>query len=67
LCSFCCLTFLASNLEATEKNQKIAKKQNTAHPSDPNMLGSHFSEANYGPKNNLEKEPPTILPINRGG
>jgi hypothetical protein len=31
------------------------------------MLGSHFSEANYEPKNNLEKEPPAIQPINRGG
>ena len=36
LCSFCCLTFLASTLEVTEKKQKTNKKQNTAHPSEPN-------------------------------
>ena len=24
------------------------------------MLGSHFSKANYEPKNKLEKEPPTL-------
>jgi hypothetical protein len=36
LCSFCCLTFLASNLDVTEKKQKTAKKQNNAHPSEPN-------------------------------
>jgi hypothetical protein len=38
-----------------KKKQKIAKKQNTAHPSDPNMSSQTFQKAKLGPKNNLEK------------
>jgi hypothetical protein len=38
LYSFCCLTFLVSNLRSNSKKAKTAKKQNNAHPSDPNML-----------------------------